>query len=1020
MTATRQELITDPAVLARFPLDETAATVAYKSILEPQPYRATEFDGVDGYVETPNLFAAGDNFTLSFWTKGWTATTDSCICLQGHLSSGTSNFKYGALWKNDTLVFPYGDSQYTSQSETVYLLPAELDSINGSHVVFVCEGNAKRVYVDGVLVREISYDHTGEGTTVGNEFTIGKLSYATTWFYDGVISDLRTYDVSLTSEQREWVTTNGASGTAVPIANCLAHYKLDETGTIVYDSSGNANHGTRVGGATTYEGVDVPYSWQQQGFYSQQVIDGPTTDPAIAEIRAGTPVLTSTDWSFDGGDDVRILRNLDGALTWHLRFEVESFDGNFGIRPRQETTAGGSSYPLENPVDQGDHTVSGSSYITSTGVYHQTFEKNPGVSTDNFRMFLDRVGSHTGTMVVKNFELWSEEIYIPRDESDTDNIVLGNPLNPVKVNAAIARNKELADQPKRATEFDGVDGYVDLGTRSAPVVITISSWVYLDVGVSNARFVNFGRTILGISSSAVEWRPNLSADVSIATAAITAATWHHILMTQSGTDFELFVDGVFIATVTAGNINTAARQSNLGCYNTNSAFLNGKMLDTRIYNKSLSTDEQTFVRTFGTSGTDPTLINCLAWYKLDETGNVVYDSSGNGNHGIREGGVTTYEGVDVPFSWQELGFYREAFEPTETAIKLVESADLTGRTDSTITCRIKTTDNTGIVFGPSGTGAYMLHFNDGSGSSTIDVQAGSPTYTIDDVVFSGNRDALHTAIADGDWHDIEITGIDFSNANWSNGLYLGYSTNYFSGKIDNLMLDGIYYPGHFIPRDESDPTNDVLGNPLTPIGICINADPTTDSVAGLVNDSGTAIALDGVADYITSTPFLDDSTPFTVSFVAAASSYQSAAAGLAIKNGNADARSLVIYPYDDDSGDGARVHFDSGDIINIDGSTIPADGTAHHFTFVSRSSTEHELYVDGALVGTSSATAVLDDAPTELRIGDWRGASHFAGTLDEVIIANRDFSQTEVSVLAERPPIFEPHGSNAKTILSMV
>ena len=142
-----------------------------------------------------------------------------------------------------------------------------------------------------------------------------------------------------------------------------------------------------------------------------------------------------------------------------------------------------------------------------------------------------------------------------------------------------------------------------------------------------------------------------------------------------------------------------------------------------------------------------------------------------------------------------------------------------GKTSSTLAFNLLTDDRIYIPLNAGQAQPYFHCSDDGGTSTTINNSVGSPAMTIDSTPFSGNRDALDAATADGSLHDVSISSINFSDARWQDsGMYASnyYSTSWaFTGIIGNLTLDGTTYEGwDFIPRDESSPTQDVFGNTL--------------------------------------------------------------------------------------------------------------------------------------------------------------------------------------------------------------
>ena len=81
---------------------------------------------------------------------------------------------------------------------------------------------------------------------------------------------------------------------------------------------------------------------------------------------------------------------------------------------------------------------------------------------------------------------------------------------------------------------------------------------------------------------------------------------------------------------------------------------------------------------------------------------------------------------------------------------------MTQTTDMNMALVMRTTDTDfELISGETSTGDYIGRAEDGSSSTTISANAGSPTITVDDTALSGSaRDDLHTDIADDAWHKV--------------------------------------------------------------------------------------------------------------------------------------------------------------------------------------------------------------------------------------------------------------------------
>ncbi|TSC89923.1 MAG: thrombospondin N-terminal-like domain-containing protein [Parcubacteria group bacterium Gr01-1014_3] len=194
---------------------------------------------------------------------------------------------------------------------------------------------------------------------------------------------------------------------------------------------------------------------------------------------------------------------------------------------------------------------------------------------------------------------------------------------------------------------------------------------------------------------------------------------------------------------------------------------------------------------------------------------------------------------------------------------------------------------------------------------------------------------------------------------------------------------------------------DVSGTTATDLGSGGNNGTLTGGPIVYPGLVGQALKFDGTNDHvnITAPTVLQSSSTFTVSLWAESPSYKANPMALAIRNGTDPNQLFALYPYDTTNGNGARVFYSGASIINQNNGSIANTGW-HHFLFVSRSSTDHELFVDGSSVGTSATSKTLPATLTNVTIGAWEpNAQWYSGSIDEVRVYDRALSAAEVAAL---------------------
>ncbi len=174
---------------------------------------AMTFDGTDDYVaiDSPSLFGnLGQNLTVSSWFKLDPSWTNQAVIFQLDTGSGgTANGLQLIVSSTKTLGgfrvdigsgnWPNGDVQ----SSTI------LNTSQWYHGVFVSEGSALRLYIDGVLVRSDSIvgsplDVVPSTTRIGARTSTNRL-------FNGQIDDVRAYNYALTATQVKDIYNNGAA-----------------------------------------------------------------------------------------------------------------------------------------------------------------------------------------------------------------------------------------------------------------------------------------------------------------------------------------------------------------------------------------------------------------------------------------------------------------------------------------------------------------------------------------------------------------------------------------------------------------------------------------------------------------------------------------------------------------------------------------------------------------------------------------------------------------------------------------
>ena len=234
---------------------------------------ALGFDGVDDYVEIPNVISGDDTHTISFWANPllW---QDCWLDM-----SGDSGYSFIQIFQN-ILYVGYSPTTINYRAYTENFIAG-----NWYHFAFVKTGTGDNlnVYINGIL--QTSYTGTVGNMNGGSIMYLGKW-HLNTYQIKGSISEVRIYNTAL-SEPQVGLLYNGTDITE----GLVSHWKLDEEdGTIAEDSFGD-NDGTLNGG---------PYWTRQTTDLSENGNTGTTHNISYALDHNGA---YNGAMSFDGADD---------------------------------------------------------------------------------------------------------------------------------------------------------------------------------------------------------------------------------------------------------------------------------------------------------------------------------------------------------------------------------------------------------------------------------------------------------------------------------------------------------------------------------------------------------------------------------------------------------------------------------------------------------------------------------------------------------------------------------------------
>jgi len=235
--------------------------------------RALEFDGVTDYVSFDVLdIDLSETWTLSAWVNSNDATSGTFQTIIGNSKDGSNRIGLQILSSN-AIMSTYNGSGYTGKSGAV-------SSSQWHHIVGTLDNTSLELYIDAVTQ---TGDTTGSFSSADGK--IGVKSSGNSLFFNGKMSNLQIWDKvwSLSDVQYAYthpeklITDNSAVTSGTTISNLKAWYPMTEgTGSIVYDGSGNDNHGTNAVGADYITAQSEPLIPQTalMGMSKPMVFDG--------------------------------------------------------------------------------------------------------------------------------------------------------------------------------------------------------------------------------------------------------------------------------------------------------------------------------------------------------------------------------------------------------------------------------------------------------------------------------------------------------------------------------------------------------------------------------------------------------------------------------------------------------------------------------------------------------------------------------------------------------------------------
>lgn len=643
-----------------------------------------EFDGVNDYVnlgtasQLSNLFA--NNATISMWINPSKNGTHRSL-----ISSYEGNYNDGYVFRLGTgnridfrISYLQGYNSYT--------FPYIFSEGQYYHIVIINNNLTNKVtmYVNGgTFIDESTPNSTGTyNNSAGNNVNIGSWwgnSYL--WGFNGLMDEVYVFNRTLNStEINDLYTSNLVSNTT----GLVSRWAFNETsGTTAYDYVGS-NNGTLTGystrsptynasctafpgsgGCYEFDGVNdyielnslnnlssytngwTLYAWVK--YNDNAYTHGAIFGGAGLQVYTSNNKLDAHDGSYkystqairDGVWTQVAATCKDNILTFYINGTNDSSQSYIcGYIDNYKVKSIGlyniASFPFNGSIDEariwdralGSDEISDLySDATSQGKYAKSGDFKSLVfynSTSQYWNTTFYMANSTGQGVdltdANLVSYWAlDENY--QDSKGTNHGTCTNcPLNTTGLSSDAMR-------------FDGSDdclSFGDINALDGLDNITVSVWVYSSnfdqsgmIVIKNPINLVWFLYAAETGNGVIMWRgsePTLYLRID----APMNNKWHHLLITQSGTNATIYVDGIYANTTTMGALGSSSGNVGVGCYGTSSYPFNGSIDEVLIYNDTLTQSEITNLYHTGLSQHASTNISLktrtATTYNLTDTG----------------------------------------------------------------------------------------------------------------------------------------------------------------------------------------------------------------------------------------------------------------------------------------------------------------------------------------------------------------------------------------------------------------
>jgi hypothetical protein len=231
----------------RIPLLFLLVSVAYTQ------NHVLQLDGVNDYVNLPAPIVDGPNFTIQAWVylagagggieeqnPIFEQRTDATGCNHSAVSYFAESHSYEQVHRFGLR----GDTECTGLVQ--HYTPAYE---SWHHYTVVQEGAYSRLYLDGLLVAMLMYEHSGSYSNNISYVSLGQAKHdgASYGSLNGMMDEVRIWDIALSSDEIEATMYSPLQGNENGL---VAYWDFENSTTQALDQSNNGNDGTFMNGAS--------------------------------------------------------------------------------------------------------------------------------------------------------------------------------------------------------------------------------------------------------------------------------------------------------------------------------------------------------------------------------------------------------------------------------------------------------------------------------------------------------------------------------------------------------------------------------------------------------------------------------------------------------------------------------------------------------------------------------------------------------------------------------------------------